>query len=61
MAFTIQCDINIQARQPDIVIFDKIKKKFKFTDVTLPGKKKGEQERLRNVNPIRLKSLECGA
>ena len=38
--FTIQCDTNIQARRPDIVVTDKAKKEVKNVDVTIPGDKR---------------------
>ena len=36
-AFTIQCDHMIEARRPDIVIVDKIKKETMIIDVIIPG------------------------
>ena len=35
--FTIQCDTKIEARRPDIVVIDKIRKEVKIVDVTIPG------------------------
>ena len=35
--FTIQCDHMIEARRPDIVIVDKIKKETMIIDVVIPG------------------------
>ena len=34
--FTIQCDTNIEARRPNIVVIDKTKKEVKIVDVTIP-------------------------
>ena len=35
--FTIQCDHMIEARRPDIVVVDKVKKETIIIDVTIPG------------------------
>ena len=35
--FTIQCDIKIETRRPDIVVIDKTKKEAKIVDVAMPG------------------------
>ena len=34
--FTIQCDTNIEARRPDIVVIDKAKKEVRTVDATIP-------------------------
>ena len=33
----IQCDKEIEARRPDIVIVDKVQKEVKLIDVAIPG------------------------
>lgn len=38
--FTIQCDIKIEVRRPDIVLIDKTKKEVKVLDVIVPGNKR---------------------
>ena len=35
--FTIQCDHMIEARRPDIVVVDKVKKETMIIDVAIPG------------------------
>ena len=35
--FTIQCDQMIEARRPDIVVVDKVKKEAMIIDVAIPG------------------------
>ena len=35
--FTIQCDHMIEARRPNIVVVDKVKKETMIIDVTIPG------------------------
>ena len=37
MDFTIKCDHTIEARRPDIVVVDKVKKKTMIIDVATPG------------------------
>ena len=47
--FTIQCDIKIEARRPDIVIIDKTEKEVKIVDVTIPLHvlvNEGEEEKI---------------
>ena len=47
--FTIQCDHIIQARRPDIVIVDKVKKETIIIDVAIPADKRAcdkEEEKI---------------
>ena len=39
--FTIRCDHMIEARRPDTVVVDKVKKETMIIDVTIPGDTKG--------------------
>ena len=38
--FTMQCDHMIEAKRPDIVIADKVKKETMIKDVAIPGDKR---------------------
>ena len=51
--FTIQCDHMIEARRPDVVVIDKVKKETMIVDVIIPGDTRvcnKEQEKIENYS-----------
>ena len=54
--FVIQCDRFVQARRPDIVVVDKIKKEVKLIDIAIPGDcrvKEKEQEKIEKYEQLK--------
>ena len=54
--FTMQCDHMIEARRPDIVLVDKIKKETVIIDVAIPGDTRvcdKEQEKIEKYNLLK--------
>ena len=61
--FVIQCDRFVQARRPDIVIVDKIKKEVKLIDIAIPGDcrvKEKEQEKIEKYEQLKERLQGCG-
>ena len=60
--FTIECDTNIEARRPNIVVIDKTTKEVKIVDVSIPGNVRVNERKAGKIENYKvLKDEKCRA
>ena len=52
--FVIQCDREVIARKPDIVVIDKEKKETKIIDIAIPGDKRVDEKEREKIDKYRI-------